>query len=155
MKICPKCQNQVNDDTVFCPNCGNNFAAAESAAVAYAPAPANSFDHTAEFTAKDISDNKVIAMCVYLLGTIGILIALLASKESPYAGFHVRQGLKFTVATTLTAIVTGLLCWTCIVPIAGGILMIALFVVRIICFFNVCAGKAIEPAIIRSVPFFK
>lgn len=153
MKICPKCQTQVNDDTVFCPNCGNNFAAA---AVAAAPAvSADPFDHTAEFTAKDISDNKVIAMCVYLLGAVGILIALLASKESPYVAFHVRQGLKFTVLTTLTAICSGLLCWTCIVPFAAAIFMIVLFVIKIICFFSICNGKAVEPAIIKNLGFLK
>ena len=37
-------------------------------------------DHTAEFDAKDISDNKVMAMLPYLMGTIGIIIALIASK---------------------------------------------------------------------------
>ncbi len=154
MKICPRCQTQVNDDTVFCPNCGNNFAATETTPVTAMVATAD-FDHTAEFDPRDISENKVIAMCVYLLGAIGILIALLASKESPYAAFHVRQGLKFTVVITLTGILSALLCWTCIVPAAAGILMIALFVVKIICFFNVCNGKAVEPAIIRSLGFLK
>ena len=41
-------------------------------------------DHTAEFNPKDISDNKVMAMLPYLMGTIGIIIALLACRESAY-----------------------------------------------------------------------
>ena len=63
--------------------------------------PYDPYDHTSEFTAKDISDNKVIAMLVYLMGTVGIIIALLASKDSPYLSFHVRQALKFTVLEVL------------------------------------------------------
>lgn len=53
-------------------------------------APVDPYDHTAEFSQKDISDNKVIAMLVYLMGAVGIIIALLASSESPYVSFHVR-----------------------------------------------------------------
>ena len=45
------------------------------------------FDHTSEFSAKDVSDNKVMAMLMYLMGTIGIIIALLAGTNSPYVGF--------------------------------------------------------------------
>ena len=47
-------------------------------AAAYNPA-----DHTAEFAADDISKNKVTAMAAYMLGIIGIVIALLAAPESP------------------------------------------------------------------------
>ena len=50
--------------------------------------PYDPYDHTSEFTAKDISDNKVIAMLVYLMGTIGIIVALLASKDSPYLDIY-------------------------------------------------------------------
>lgn len=113
------------------------------------------YDHTAEFTPKDISDNKVISMLVYLMGAIGIVIALLAANSSPYAAFHVRQALKFTVVTILLAIVTAVLCWTIIVPIVAGITALALLVVKIICFFQICKGKAVEPYIIRSLTFLK
>lgn len=112
-------------------------------------------DHTAEFDAKDISDNKVMAMLPYLMGTIGIIIALLASRESAYTYFHVRQALKITVTTLLVGIITAILCWTVIVPIAGGVCAVILFVVRIICFFQVCSGKAKEPAIVSSFGFLK
>ena len=120
------------------------------------PAPVfDPYDHTAEFTPKDISDNKVISMLVYLMGAIGIVIALLAANSSPYAAFHVRQALKFTVVTILLAIVTAVLCWTIIVPIVAGIAALALLVVKIICFFQICKGKAVEPYIIRSFTFLK
>lgn len=78
-------------------------------------------DHTVEFDAKDISDNKVMAMLPYLMGTIGIIIALLACRESAYTYFHVRQALKITVCTILVTIITAVLFFTIIVPIAGGI----------------------------------
>ena len=122
----------------------------------YAQAPVfDPYDHTAEYSPKDISDNKVIAILVYLMGTIGIIIALLASKESPYVAFHLRQGLKFLVVEVLVGIVSGVLFFTLIVPIAGGIFLIVLWVIKIICFFQICSGKAKEPAIIRSLGFLK
>ena len=120
------------------------------------PAPVfDPYDHTAEFTAKDISDNKVISMLVYLMGAIGIVIALLAANSSPYAAFHVRQALKFTVVNILLSIAAAVLCWTFIVPIAAGIAALVLLVIKIICFFQICKGKALEPYIIRSLTFLK
>ena len=122
----------------------------------YAQAPVfDPYDHTAEYSPKDISDNKVIAILVYLMGTIGIIIALLASKESPYVASHLRQGLKFLAVEVLVGIVSAVLFFTLIVPIAGGIFLIVLWVIKIICFFQICSGKAKEPAIIRSLGFLK
>ncbi|MGN0414764.1 MAG: zinc-ribbon domain-containing protein [Agathobacter sp.] len=112
-------------------------------------------DHTAEFDSKDVSDNKVMAMLPYLMGTIGIIIALLASRESPYTYFHVRQAAKISVVTVLVGLITAVLCWTVIVPIAGGVCVVILLVVRIISFFQVCSGKAKEAAIVSSFGFLK
>lgn len=148
--VCSKCGTQLNDGVVFCPNCGTPTAGGPQPQVYVDPA-----DHTGEFSAKDISDNKVFAMLPYIMSVVGVIIALLASNESPYSRFHVRQALKLDVATTLVAIATALLAWTCIVPIVGAVAAIALVVIRIICFVQVCQGKAKEPAIIKDLGIFK
>lgn len=167
MKICPKCGTQLEDSAGFCSRCGASFTAptGNSAGAPYTPptppysapyaAPVMPYDHTAEFDPKDVSDNKVIAMLVYLLGVVGIIIALLLGDSSPYAAFHLRQALKFVVIETLTGLAAALLCWTIIVPAAAGIFMVVLWVVKIICFFQICSGKALEPPIIRSFGFLK
>ena len=144
---------------MFCKNCGAHQGQ-QTAGVYGQPvsgcAPAyDPYDHTAEFDARDISDNKVFAMLGYLLGTLGIIIALLASRASDYTMFHVRQALKFTVVNLLMLICTALLFWTLIVPIAYGIMAAVLWVIKIICFFQICSGKAKEPAIIRSLKFLR
>lgn len=150
MKICPKCGAQMEDQAVFCANCGTNYNDPYTTAAPVIP----EWDHTAEFDPKDVSDNKVIAMLVYLLGVVGILIALL-SQNSPYVSFHVRQALKFLVIETLVGIATAVLCWTIIVPVAAGIFYLVLLVVKIICFVSICKGEAKEPVIIRSFSFLK
>lgn len=166
MIVCPNCNAQLDDNVGFCTNCGMQFNATPQQNFNYQqmnqpqmqpnfPIQSDPYDHTAEFDQKDISENKVVSMLVYLLGSIGIIIALLASNTSPYAAFHVRQALKFTVVTILSTIIALVLCWTFIVPIAYGILMIALFVIKFICFFQICSGKAKEPAIIRSLKFLR
>ncbi len=115
-------------------------------------APAENYDHTAEFDAKDISENKVYAMATYMFGVFGIIIALLASRESKYAAFHVRQAMKLQMTSIL-------LVFCMIVPILGWLVAAVGFliieVLTIIAFFQVCSGKAKEPAIIRSFPFMK
>lgn len=165
MKNCPNCHIQINDEAVFCPNCGASVAGAsqpqgqpnyQQPPVYSQPVPTfDPYDHTAEYDPKDISDNKVISMLVYLLGAVGIVIALLASSTSKYVGFHLRQALKFTVVEILLALITVVLCWTFIVPIAAGVCCCILFVLKVIAFFQICSGKAKEPAIIRSLGFLK
>lgn len=162
MKNCNVCGQPMDDNAAFCTKCGTPFAqnqanpgAQQQTYAQPAAAVVDPYDHTAEFDPKDISDNKVIAMLVYLLGAIGIIIALLAANQSAYAGFHVRQALKFTVAETLLFIIAGVLAFTIIVPIAALICICVLEVIKIICFFQICGGKAKEPAIIRSLKFMK
>ncbi len=112
-------------------------------------------DHTADFDADDISSNKVVAMAAYLLGALGVIIAFLTAKDSPYAKFHAHQALKLLVVEALLELATAALVWTIIVPLAGAICLVILLVVRIICFFQVAAGKAKDAPIIGSFPFLK
>ncbi len=151
MKFCPNCGTQMEDNAAFCPKCGVQPNAAPN--VTYAPV--DPYDHTAEFDPQDISDNKVYAMLVYLMGTIGIIIALLAAQSSRFVAFHVRQALKIVAVNLLMGIISAVLIWTFIVPIAAGVMAVVFWVIKIICFFQVCSGKAKEPAIIRSLGFMK
>ncbi|MCQ5131372.1 zinc ribbon domain-containing protein [Butyricicoccus faecihominis] len=167
MKTCPICGAQEEDQAAFCTKCGAAFAAQEQSGGGAAPphhtppqyaapqAVYNPFDHTAEFTAKDISENKVVAMLCYLMGTLGVIIALLGSHTSPYAAFHVRQSLKFTVLDILLLLIGLIFFWTVLVPIACAICYVVLGVVRIICFFSICKGNAKEPPIVRSFGFLR
>ena len=168
MKVCPNCKSQISDEVVFCPVCGTNVggiapqgAPFVAQGAPYQQAPVYQYkqpdpaDHTAEFDAADISENKTIAMLPYLLGTLGIIIALIAMNQSKYISFHVRQALKLIVVNTLLGLAAAILVWTFIVPIAAGICMFIVFVLKIIAFFQVCSGKAQEPAIIKNLGFLK
>lgn len=163
----------MNDNAMFCTACGTRAADVKPEMgnanqethqpyqeYTYRPAPPrpvyDPYDHTAEFDPKDISDNKVVSMLVYLMGWIGIVIALLTAPQSPYAGFHCRQALKFVVLEALMAIAAALTFWLLFIPvIAAGIMYVAFFVVKIICFFQICGGKAKEPYIVRAFTFLK
>ena len=112
-------------------------------------------DHTNEFAPQDVSDNKVFAIMVYIMGIAGVVVGLLASKDSRYLQFHIRQSLKMTVCATLLGIICAILFWTVIIPLACGVCYIILFVLRIIAFFQVCNGKSKEPGIISSLGFLK
>lgn len=183
MIICPKCGAQVAEDSAFCPICGIQIAGQPPIDNHQAPTqnqpPMNNqppvqpqyppqyaqppvqqvvytiTDHTAEFSAEDISANKVTAMAPYLLGVIGIIIALLAGSQSPFASFHSRQALKIELVSVLIGIISLVLCWTFIVPFAGSICYLILLVVKVICFFQVCSGKAKDAPIVGSLPFLK
>lgn len=173
MAFCEKCGAQIPENGTFCAACGAPVAAQAQAPEqqpqppvypqqpvyqqpVYPPQPAyDPADHTAEFDPEDVSQNKVIAMAAYILGTVGIIIALLAAPQSKYAAFHSRQALKLDIVSTLLLIVSAVLAFTFIVPIAGAVCIAILFVVRIVCFFQVCSGKAKDAAIIGKLPFLK
>lgn len=146
MAFCPNCGAQVEEGAPVCPNCGTSFSAPQ---INYAADPK---DHTAEFDAKDISDNKVFAMAAYLMSVVGVIITLLAAQKSAYAMFHARQSMKISMCEILCAIIL-------IVPILGWIAapicLIILFVVRIILFFQVCKGQAKDAPIIGNFGFLK
>ena len=167
MRICPNCGNSCPDGAAFCNACGASLSGAAAQAqnqqpqqnAAYTPPQQTVYvdptDHTSEFDASDISKNKILAMAAYLLGWVGVIIALLGGHDSPYAAFHAKEALKISLLNTLIGICTAFLFWTIIVPIAGGICIAILFVVKIICFFSVCSGKAKEAPIIKSLAFLK
>ena len=147
MKFCSKCGTQCEDAANVCQACGTPFTA--PAAPVYIADPS---DHTAEFDPKDISDNKVVAMLPYLLSVAGLIIAILLAGTSKYVQFHVRTCLKFTVVEALLIFVN-------IVPVLGQIAYVVCtiicLVLRIIAFFQICNGKAKDPAIISKLGFLK
>ncbi len=191
MKYCPNCGSGIADEATFCPTCGNAIAAAapqqapnagynmpygNAQPYGYAPAPVavapkiDPTDHTAEFDAQDISDNKVVAMLIYLGGYIGIFVALLLANTSKYVSFHVRQALKLEVASLLFGLVAGVagivVGIIALIPILGWIIAfvyglvvlaipVAFFVIKIMCFIQICKGKAKEPALISKLTFMK
>ena len=118
-------------------------AAGSTAAGTRAAAPAAGLPAAARIPAAGLSP------------AVGIIIALLAAPQSIYAAFHSRQALKLDIVSTLLLIVSAVLAFTFIVPIAGAVCIAILFVVRIICFFQVCSGKAKDAAIIGKLPFLK
>lgn len=160
MKNCPKCNAQLNDDAVFCPNCGAQLGANPNPQPnAYVqPMPAvKPTDHTAEFSPAEVSDNKLLAVLVYGLGIVGVVIALIAniSKKSAYLNFHIKQSLKIFITELIITFCSAVLCWTCIVPIAGSVCAVILMVVQIICFIQTLRNKSVEPPIISGLGFLK
>ena len=73
MKNCPVCNAQLNDEVAFCTQCGTPLRDGQGPEAQAAPY-VDPYDHTKEFSAQDISDNKVFAMLMYLTGWILSLI---------------------------------------------------------------------------------
>ena len=151
MKTCNNCGAQVEDVAKFCPECGFKFGAiAEPRAVV-----TDIYDHTSEFSPEDIANNKLYAILMYCVSLMGIIIGLLAAGDSPYVRFHIKQSLKLFICEVLLGLITGALFWTIIVGIVGGIAIVVLAVVDIICLVNACKGLAKEAPIVCKIGFLK
>ena len=80
MKMCPNCRNQIPDEAVYCPICGTGvgtgpqFTPQQSFVpdTGYTEPPVyaavvpyvDPYDHTSEFDAADIAENKLFAMAM-------------------------------------------------------------------------------------------
>lgn len=121
-------------------------------------------DYTSKFDEKDRSENKIYAMLAYLLGIVGIIIALLAAKKSDYVQFHVRQSIKLTVCSALLGIIMIPFAVLSLIPFVGivfgivvtliAIAQLGIYILRIVAFAQVCSGKAKEPAIVGELKMF-
>ena len=139
---------------------------------AYTPAPpkVDETDHTADYDKEDISDSKVVGMFMYLMGLIGILIAVLMSGDSKVTKFHVRQALKIEVANLLwtlacvgvgfalswlLALRGGFSAWMALMALCSGTVIIGVLVIRILAFVNICKGKVKEAPLVCKLKFLK
>ncbi len=177
MKICSVCQAQLDDGVAVCLRCGAVCGTAQptgEAAPQTSPPPphpqyqspynpyqppaapyVDPFDHTSDFAAEDIRENRLFAMLPYLFSLLGVLVAQLGAKDSAYVRFHVRQALRLCILQMLTALLTAMLFWTVLGAIAGGVCLVILLVQSIMGFCQACGGKAKELAIPRSFSFLK
>lgn len=176
MPFCSNCGKEIPAEDRFCAYCGTKAGEPEQPAPEVkpetegqvrtnvqppvmppkpAPRPVDPTDHTDDFSKEDISENKVICMLPYLLGCIGIIIAMLGQSTSKYVAFHVRQVLKLVVVEALLAICAAVLCWTIIVPAAAAVCLVIVLVLRIMGFVYVCQGRAKEIPIVSSLGFLK
>lgn len=174
MKTCPKCGAQLEDNVKFCDKCGapvgeqkteQNAAPNQGSAPAQTVPPAvvpynnaqtggqpvaDEYDHTAEFAPEDIAANKIASLCPYVFSVLGVIIALMMAKESPYVRFHVNQALKIWICMVLAVFLE-------IIPFLGFlatiIWMLISFVLIIIGFVNAGSGKAKEIPIVRGISF--
>lgn len=165
MKKCIFCGNEVEEDTTFCPECGRRIKEEKqpqhqeyvqsSAQVDYQQGNQNnqSYFNVQPQPQPKPSTDKIFALVPYVCGILGSILAVLAAKDSQFVMFHVKQALKNDVVLSITTLIVALLAWTFVVPIAGGIFIIVLLVVKFIAFVGACKGQMNEMPIISKFDF--
>ena len=168
MKYCANCGNQIQDGVKFCPACGGNTGAASAQ-----PQGAGftdkirgmntTADTTGHYDAKDIADNKVMAILSYF----GFLcfIPLLAAPNSRFARFHANQGLILFICEVafgivyaiLTSIFWGIGAWGLAhtISVILGILWLIPAIVAVIGIINASQGIAKELPLIGKFKIIK
>lgn len=160
MAFCGKCGKQIEDGTGMCPECKS--AQNKGGAVEKLQNLNNTKDSTAEFTAEDIQQNKVMAVLAYFSWLV--LVPIFGAKESKFARFHVNQGLVLAIAEILWAILYSVLSailysvsWRLgmIVSSIIGIVSIGFAVLSIIGIINAANGRAKELPVVGKIKILK
>ena len=137
MKYCPHCGAEIADDVRFCPTCGKETVVTVAA------------ETDPVFDPQDIADNRMLAMLGYL--TMGIL-PMLGCRNSAYAMHHVNQALWIYIGAMLCSLASGILAFTVIIPILGGIALIVLLVFEIIGIVRALKGSGKYLPFIEKLP---
>ena len=114
-------------------------------------------DETADFDAKDIEENKVMAILAYI--GILVLIPLLAAKESKFARYHTNQGFTLFLFGFCSCVVLEILGIIPVVGIVftilGSLVGLCFFILMILGIVNAAQGFAKELPFIGKYRFLK
>lgn len=117
----------------------------------------NTADTTAQFSSDDIQKNKIMAVLSYISWLV--LIPLIFANKSPFARFHVNQGLVLAVVEVVSIFLLRLLGR---LPLIGWIFSIAASLMGLVCLVfaiigivNAAGGRAKELPIIGSFKILK
>lgn len=156
MKYCSRCNAELEDNVLFCSNCGAKLDYSEDAQKRVTQTQ-DSDDRTAEFDEEDIKSNTVMAVFAYL-GAL-CLVPLIARRESAYTMFHANQGLVLFIISCATGVLMRALAD---IPFVGTVLSlvlsavdIALLVFMIAGIVNAVKGRAKELPIIGKIKLIK
>lgn len=161
MSNCKKCGAEIEDGVKFCPSCGTatEEKADATSGKSFADSVAdlnNTADTTAEFDAKDIEDNKVMALLSYI-GPL-FLVPMLAAANSKFARYHANQGLVLFLAELILGAVSWVLNF---IPISfvwwlfGSVSGLASLIYLILGIYNAVSGKAKELPLIGHIRLYK
>ncbi len=114
-------------------------------------------DTTREYNRRDISDNQLMAILAYFSWLV--LIPLFAARKSPFARFHVGQGLPLAIAEIMTWIVFGILSQLALIgwifSVVEAVITLGWVILAIIGIYNAANGKAKELPILGSFRILK
>lgn len=109
------------------------------------------YDKTELFEETDVNEHRFFAILIYLTGVVGIILALLKDKNSPYLKFHIQEGIKIVTLDALVLILSAILSWTVIVPILGIMTLLTSTVIKLTSTFWTYKGLTKNAIIIRKI----
>jgi uncharacterized membrane protein len=162
MKNCVNCGAAIEENAAFCTACGApvaQTAKAEAAPVAPVAAPVkDALDHTDEFSAEDVAENKLIVALAYVLPvTVGAILCIWLSKvsDSAYLKFHSREILKLAICSLVVTMVCAVTSFLVIPAIALGAASVAVVVLRVIGFIQAIKSQSKELPVICNISLLK
>lgn len=154
MPFCPNCGTQHEAFAAFCPSCGTKLqgekkTATEATGGGLIAQIRNAPDHTPDFDAKDIEQNKALALLSYI-GLL-VLIPILCVKHSKFTRFHANQGLILCIVTAAVGLTLGIFSYLSVLfwplwflTVGIWVAELALVALAVLGIINAVRGKAKE-----------
>lgn len=148
MAYCRNCGAEIDENVKFCPACGKPTGVETKSAEDKFKEITNTKDHTNEYTPEDIEQNKIISLFSYL--GILILVPVFGAKDSPYARYHINQGLALLILEVAFNFVFGILDFALanitffgpLIAVLSSVGNIAILALLILGIYNAVTGKA-------------
>jgi uncharacterized membrane protein len=115
-------------------------------------------DHTDEFSAEDVAENKLIVVLAYLMPlTLGAIICTWFGKigDSAYLKFHSREILKLAIVSIVLTTICAVTSFLVIPAIVLGVVSVLVIVLRVIGVVQALKGQSKELPILDSLSFLK
>lgn len=153
MAVCKTCGAEIKDGEKHCSFCGASNSFMDSMKnitdnefddfINQLKNTPDTTDTTNEFAARDIENNKGLAILAYF-GWL-VFIPICFAKESKFARFHANQGLILFISGIILGIVAGI---ATTIPFVGdiisGIMSLCIIIEAVIGIINAGNGKAKE-----------
>ena len=109
------------------------------------------WDKTELFSEEEVTEYRLTAVLIYLMGIPGVFLALITDKNSAYIRFHMKEELKIATVTAFLSVIAIIFFWSFVIPVICIAGIIICCTVNLISAYRTLKGKSENAVLIRNL----